>query len=288
MSDSIEGPVGVVGLGVMGGSLARALSARGIEVRGYSPDPAEAEAARAAGAVAAVAPSVEASARGVAWWVVAVPLSALAEVVAAGARAAPPRVMDLVSLQQPPLRVAVEAGIAPRYRSAHPMVGSERSGYAASLPDLFLGAPVWLSAPGGGAGGASAPRGPESERLDAEVESFWRRLGARPTWCDPAVHDRRMAAASHLPQLTSNLLAHLLEAEGLRPADLGPGGLDMTRLAASSPAVWGSLLGHTAPELAPLLRRLAQASADLARHLETGDREAVDRLLTRTRRWRDA
>lgn len=285
---SIRGPVGVVGLGVMGGSLARALSARGVIVRGYSPDRAEAEAAREAGAVATIASSVEESARGVAWWIVAVPLSALAEVVAEGARAAPPRVMDLVSLQRPPLEVAEAAGLALCYRSAHPMVGSERSGFAASRPDLFDGATVWLSAPRGRAAGGSAADDATPRRLDEETESFWTMLGAHPAWCDPSEHDHRMAAASHLPQLTANLLARLLEAEGVGSSDLGPGGLDMTRLAGSSPALWTDLLRHAGPDVAPLLRQLAGAATTLARDLEAGDLEAVGRLLTHTRRWRDA
>lgn len=277
MDGAIEGPVGIAGLGVMGGSLARALSAWGVPVRGFSPDPDEARAARDAGAVAEIAPTVEASAAGVRWWVVATPLSALPAVFSAGARSAPPRVIDLASLQAPALAAARGAGLGPVHRSAHPMVGSERSGFGASQAALYAGAPVWLSrAPVAEGGGA----------LDREVEAFWRAVGAEPAWIDAAEHDRRMAAASHLPQVGANLIAALMEEAGLSPADLGPGGLDTTRLAGSAPEMWLDLLPHSAPALVPLLERLAEASAELARDLENHDHDRVATLLARTRRWR--
>lgn len=277
MAGAIEGPVGIAGLGVMGGSLARALSASGVPVLGFSPDADEARAAREAGAVREVAASVEASAAGVRWWVVATPLSALPGVFAAGARSDPPRVIDLASLQAPALLAAREAGLGAVHRSAHPMVGSERSGFGASQAALYTGAPVWLSRADPLEGGGA---------LDRAVEAFWRAVGAEPTWVDAGVHDRRMAAASHLPQLGANLLASVMEEAGLSPADLGPGGLDTTRLAGSGPEMWLDLLPHSAPALVPLLKRLAEASAEVARDLENRDHDRVTALLARTRRWR--
>jgi hypothetical protein len=55
---------------------------------------------------------------------------------------------------------------------------------------------------------------------------------------DPAAHDRLLAWTSHLPQAASTALALALAGAGIRPGDLGPGGRDMTRLAASSPSLW--------------------------------------------------
>lgn len=272
---TIEGPVGIVGMGVMGGSLARALAARGVPVRAYSADSDDAGAALAAGVVSTVVDSVEASAAGAAWWIVATPLAALPEVFAAGRSGQPARVMDLASLQRPAIAAAGAAGLAPIHRSAHPMVGSERSGFAASSADLYEGAEVWISRPEGGAG-----------TLDAEVDDFWRALGAAPESIDPRVHDRRMAAASHLPQLAANALALVLEESGLAVGDLGPGGRDATRLAGSSPRMWSDLLPHSAADLAPLLKRLSEESAELARLLDHADHDTMAALLARTRRWR--
>lgn len=281
----MTGAVGVVGLGVMGGSLARALSARGVAVRGYSPDDDEARAALHAGALAEVVDSVEASARGVEWWVVATPLAALPAVFGAGGGGSVPRVIDLTSLQRPALDAAAAAGLASVHRSAHPMVGSERSGFAASSATLYQGAVVWLSSRQP-TGSASSEDGTAAEALDKEVEDFWRALGAAPAWIDADTHDRRMGAVSHLPQLGANLLALVLEEAGISPSDLGPGGLDATRLAGSSPEMWLDLLPHSRGTVVPLLKRLAEESAALARHLEHDDHDRVAAMLARTRRWR--
>lgn len=269
--------VGIVGLGVMGGGVARALSARGVEVRGYSPDPAEARAAAEAGAVAVVCGDVAESARDVDWWIVATPLSALPEVFRRGAASRPPRVMDLASLQGPPRRAAEAAGLGAVHCSAHPMAGSERSGFAASVPDLYRGAPVWLSA------------GEEARRaLGSEAEAFWTSLEAAPRWIEAGAHDDRMAAVSHLPQVTANALAAVLASRGVDPDDLGPGGADMTRLAASSPAMWQDLLAASGPRIAPLLRELARGLEEWAERIESGGPEAVEAEMSRTRAWRRA
>lgn len=266
--------VGVVGLGVMGGSLARALSEQGVRVQGWSPDPAEVRAAVEQGALARAADSPEDSARGVAWWIVATPLSALPEVFRRGAPADPPRVMDVASLQGPAVTAAREAGVGPVHVSAHPMAGSERSGFEASRSDLYRGVPVWLSSGSGGEGPV------------ADAEAFWAALEARPQRIDAADHDRRMAVASHLPQLASNVLARVLEAAGIAPDDLGPGGRDATRLAGSSPELWGDLLRYSGGDVAPLLRRLASEAEAVAGRLDAGDLEAVTEILDHTRRWR--
>ncbi len=267
--------VGVVGLGVMGGALARALSERGVSVRGWSPDPAEVRAAVEQGALASAAESVEDSARDVDWWIVATPLSALPEVFRRGAASEPPRVMDVASLQGPALAAAREAGMGRVHVSAHPMAGSERSGFGASRSDLYRGVPVWLST---GSQGSEEPL--------ARAEAFWTALEARPLRIDAVEHDRRMAGVSHLPQLASNVLARVLEAEGFAPGDLGPGGRDATRLAASSPELWGDLLVHSGAEVAPLLRRLAAEAEALAGRLDAGELDDVKAMLDHTRRWR--
>ncbi|MBT8335642.1 MAG: NAD(P)-binding domain-containing protein, partial [Gemmatimonadetes bacterium] len=101
---SHEGPslpetVGIVGLGVMGGSLARALAARGVAVFGYTPDPSEGAAALEAGAVRELRSTAAASARDVECWVVATPLAAFGGIFEAAAGAVPSLIMDVGSLQ---------------------------------------------------------------------------------------------------------------------------------------------------------------------------------------------
>ena len=276
-SGALPRSVGVVGLGVMGGSLARALSGRGARVVGHSPDPDEVQAAMAVGAIVDTGTSVAATAEGVEWWIVATPLAALEGAFGAASSSVPGAVMDVASLQAAPLAWSAAAGLGDRHVSAHPMVGSERSGFEASRDDLYEGAPVWLS--------ASRECDPGIAR---RAEAFWRALGAVPEWIDADEHDGRMAAASHLPQLTATALALVLERSGLSPEDLGPGGRDTTRLAASSPVMWRDLLAQSRGRVAPLLRGLAAEAAQLATLLEAGDLDAIERVLRKTRSWRQS
>ena len=127
---------------------------------------------------------------------------------------------------------------APVFVGAHPMCGTERSGYAAARDDLFDGARVWLC-PLPDRGSATAL---------AIARDFWTLLGGRPRSVAAPRHDRIMANASHLPQLVSNALAAVMDDAGLAPDLLGPGGRDMTRLAGSSPTMWLPLLKALADE----------------------------------------
>ncbi len=268
--------LGVVGLGVMGGSLALAWKrAIGGTVLGYSPDPAEADEAKAAGAVDGVCATVAESAVGVDWWVIATPLGALREVWASVETALPARAMDLASLQGPALRVAAACGADGTSVTAHPMVGREGSGFRAASVDLFDGAPIWLSA------SSQAPAA-----LRSEAESFWRGLGARPAWIEASTHDERMVGASHLPQLAANALARAMARRGLTPDDLGPGGRDMTRLAASSAAMWRDLLSESGASASAALASLSEEIDDLRRMLDDGDLDALSDRMRETRRWR--
>jgi prephenate dehydrogenase len=95
-----------------------------------------------------------------------------------------------------------------------------------------------------------------------------------------------MSVASHLPQLVANALATVIAEHGLRPEELGPGGRDMTRLAASSPAMWADLLAYASPELGESLRAVGRLAERLADLLEEGDMDSIDRVMRDTRSWR--
>ena len=274
---TLPGTVGLVGLGVMGGSLAQALAARGVAVFGHTPDFAEGAAALEAGAVRDLRPTPASTARDVECWIVATPLAAFGGIFEAAAGAGPPLIMDLGSLQGPPLDRSAAAGLGLRHVSAHPMVGSERSGFDGARADLYDGAPVWLSA-----GDETTPGARRA------AEAFWSALGAEPRWIDAEAHDVRMAVASHLPQLTATTLAAVMAERGVVPGDLGPGGRDTTRLAASSPIMWRDLLAESAPRVAPLMRALAAEAERWAERLESGDLDAVLRAIDSSRSWRSS
>lgn len=126
---------------------------------------------------------------------------------------------------------------APCYIGGHPMAGSEDSGIDAADGQLFQGA-TWLLTPTGDVE-------PDAfERLSGHLHA----IGARVLAVDPERHDRLVAAASHLPQvLASALMAHAsrrAEEEGALLAVAAGGFRDVTRVAASDPELWRSILAE--------------------------------------------
>jgi prephenate dehydrogenase len=270
--------VAVLGLGVMGGSLARALAALDDppHVTGWSPRAAEREAALEAGAVAEAPSGWHEAAAEADLVVLAAPLRAscalLVDVAAVTSQET--TLSDVASLKAPLVRAAAEAGVSDRWVGSHPMAGSERSGFEAARGDLYEGARVWTVA------------APEADDRVSRVHALWRSVGAIPEAIDAEAHDTLMALASHLPQLASNALAAVMANAGVIPAQLGPGGRDATRLAASGPGLWRDLFEHASPELAGGLHALARAAEHIAELLEAGDLDGLEELMGSTRAWR--
>jgi prephenate dehydrogenase len=136
--------VAVVGLGVMGGSFARALTgtAAAPEVRGWSHDADERRAALYAGAVMAAPEDLKEALQKADLVAIATPLQAACRLIAdiaADTLARDATIMDVSGLKAPVARAAAKAGVASRFVGAHPMAGSEASGFPASRPDLFEG-----------------------------------------------------------------------------------------------------------------------------------------------------
>jgi prephenate dehydrogenase len=274
----VDGPVAVVGLGLMGGSLARALRdlPNPPTVLGVDGDPVAGAQALEAGAVQTFDPEGSALLAEARTVVYAVPPSVLPSLLEVHGPRLPLDALltDVLSLKGPVIRAAVEAGLGGRFVGSHPMAGGEGRGFAASRATLYRGARVWLA--------ATDQAGP-GVRLRAEA--FWRALGGEPRWIDPEEHDRRMGWVSHLPQLVANALAGALDAAGFSPGDLGPGGRDMTRLAASSPELWRDLLPHSAAVTGTGLTSVSRALNVVADLLARREVDRIVEFMERTREW---
>jgi prephenate dehydrogenase len=176
-------------------------------------------------------------------------------------------------------RAIVEAGRSLSSRihfvGGHPLGGGERGGFAFARPDLFAGRP-WILTPDGE---SASPAVDLLSRLAAG-------LGARPMTLDAAEHDRLMAFVSHLPQLAaSTLMATVggtVGAEGLRMA--GRGLLDTTRLASSPADLWRDVCATNADGIAEALDRLIAALGSLRADLQRG--EAIDTIFGEAAHWR--
>jgi len=268
--------VAIAGLGVIGGSLAKALVKAGITVRAYSPLRAERERARAEqiGVVDTLDAALVRNASAV---VVAVPLDRIASV----ARDLRPHVADgcvvthTGSLQRPE-SLGIDAANHEWLIGTHPLAGSEGSGFEHSSPDLFSGAMVSIE-----------------ERASSQqrgiIEKLWRAASAATlTWRSAEAHDRLMSWVSHLPQLTATALGLALSRADIDPRAGGPGLRDMTRLAASSLMVWRPILDGAPEETVGALRALEQAAGELRSALESGDQELLSEMWTAARAWRAA
>jgi prephenate dehydrogenase len=270
--------VAVIGLGVVGGSLVRALARLpgGPRVLGASPDATDRSAAERETGARTATDAVEVI--GEADVVVyAAPLGAIVEMLPAHAPRlrADALVTDVAGLKRPVLEAAVKAGLGERFVGAHPLAGGEGAGFAGGRADLFGGARVFLC--------ADAAAKPAAR---ARAEALWRAVDANPSWVDADEHDRLMVCVSHLPQLVANALALALQDQGIAAGELGPGGRDMTRLAQSPPRMWSDLLAHTGADAAGLLRAVVDRIEDVAGRLERGDGAGVAELMARTRAWR--
>ena len=177
-------------------------------------------------------------------------------------------------------RVVVEAARALPSRftfvGGHPLAGAARGGLEHARPDLFHGRP-WVLTPSGEGSGAAL------EKLSAFVGA----LGAEPRIIEPATHDRLLAFLSHLPQLTASALMQVVgEAVGEEGLALSGRGLaDTTRLASSPPEIWRDIVATNADQLAPALDILIGLLGDLRDDLGKGER--LTEVFSVAERWRE-
>lgn len=270
--------VALIGLGLIGGSLARDLAARGARVLGHDSDPETLEAALHDGAIAeALGPGLEGIEEADVV-VLAVPVAAAPPLL----EALRPRldrarlVTDVGSTKRTIGLAAVRLGLGDRFVGAHPLAGDHRSGWAAGRPGLFRDARVFL-----------CPTPATSAAARTLASTLWTTVGGRPEFVDADEHDRRLAWTSHLPQVTATALGAALAARGIDRAELGPGGRDTTRLAASAPGLWTDIALDNAASLAPAIAALEARLAELRGALEHGDAETVRRFFASGREWAD-
>lgn len=265
----------VVGLGLIGGSLALAARAAGAAaaVAGYDPDPEARATAARLGAVDRAADRLEDALAGAELVVLAAPPRALLAAAPAVAAAVPrgALVTDVAS---------TKAEVVARYRAAldgratfvggHPLAGSERRGLLAARPDLFRGAPWVLT-----------PETPAERAAAARLARWLRRLGARPLCLSPAAHDALLAATSHLPQVASSALAAAVARRAGERAPLarlvGPGYRDATRLAASPADLWVDIALTNADNIVGAVEALVAELLAFRRLLRARDAEGLRR-----------
>ncbi len=274
----------VVGVGLLGGSVAKAARAQGLarEIVGIGRDRARLEPALVEGVLDRATTDLAAGVGEADFVVLAATVAAIESLL--------PRVWPAVS----PDAVVTDVGSTKRgivaaaerlgatrplaFVGSHPMAGSERSGYAVARADLFRGATVVVT-----------PTDATPPVALKRVTEFWEALGARVTALDPETHDRAVAAISHLPHLVAMALVD--GAARFEPEALGlaaRGFRDTTRIAASDPAVWQEIFMANRDALAASVEAFQRALAELGRLVERGDPEALRAAIQRVKTTREA
>jgi prephenate dehydrogenase len=245
----------IVGLGLIGGSIARAIRVRAApnepwSVAAWTPSGTGPSAALAAGVIDAAPASIAETLTGADLVVLAAPpiacLELLGRLADGDAMLLEPgaTVTDVASTKEAIVARAAELGLP--FVGGHPMAGSDRSGWSASSPDLFVERPWVVSPP------TDAPAG-AVER----VEDLARVCGARPIRMGAADHDRAAAAVSHLPLLLSVALVEAVRgaADGAETAALAASAWrGMTRLASGDVDMAAGIAATNARNLAARAR----------------------------------
>lgn len=265
--------VGIVGLGLIGGSLARDMAACGIRVHGFDNDHATLRAAIDARIVSAPLDADLENIDGLDAVILAVPVTAALGILERSAERLRrvPLVTDVCSTKQTLQTAAARLGLAHSFIGGHPLAGDHRCGWASSRTGLFRSATVYLCP-----GESTTP--PALERLAA----LWRLIGAAPENINAAVHDRRLAFTSHMPQAVSTALARVLACAAIPFDQLGPGGRDMTRLARSSPDVWTPIALDNADLLCEAIVAIEAQLATLRTALAADDHREVQAFFDTT------
>jgi prephenate dehydrogenase len=270
--------VAVIGLGLIGGSLARDLAARGARVLAYDTDATHLRRALHEGVVHEALDATLAGLAGAEVIVIAVPVDAAIEILGRmGKLASDARLItDVGSTKARIVATAREAGLGDRFVGSHPMAGGHRSGWEASRVGLFEDAPVYL-----------CPTPTANEEARTLANELWRAIGGRPVCIDADRHDRQLAWTSHLPHIVSTALALTLAQSGVSRADLGPGGRDVTRLAGSSADVWTAIAHDNAAAIDDALAAAEQEIGAFRRALAVTDAAALHQRFSAARKWFD-
>lgn len=275
----LAGRIVVVGLGLIGGSLALALKRSGYEgtIVGFDAIRENLADAYQANAVDVAANSLAEALAGADLVFVAVPLGAYRQLfreMAALVEGQDMVITDMGSVKGYVHRLAAQYFAPPvMFVGGHPMSGSEKGGFRAATPTLFENTSYFMT--------PAQPQSPAAERVAAIV----RRIGATPVAIEPDEHDRVTAQISHVPHLAAAALVDTLENSNV--AFVGAGFRDMTRIASGNPALWKDILSCNRREVLQALAKLEKAIAGIKDIIVAADDHKLYEWLQRSKAIQD-
>ena len=282
--------IAIIGVGLIGGSLAQALkAAESVDtIVGFGPDRSQLEAALRLGVIDEYHNAINDAIRGVDVVVLAAPLATfddLLKAISAAWRQASPKenviITDVGSAKRGVITAAREhlGDLFPRFVPGHPIAGTEKSGVEASFSTLFKAHRVILT--------PVAETAPEVLR---RVAQMWEAVGAEIVYLEAEHHDRVLAATSHLPHLLAyalvDCLANMQDREEIFTFAAG-GFADFTRIASSHPRLWHDICFANRDQLLKAIDQFERHLSRIRDAINNGDGSSVLNVLERAKMARD-
>ncbi|MGB6977291.1 MAG: prephenate dehydrogenase/arogenate dehydrogenase family protein [Gammaproteobacteria bacterium] len=263
----------IIGLGLIGGSIALALKQRSFSGRilAYDAHSESLQTAIASKCIDEATTDIGVAVQKADYIIIAVPLTAYKTIFRAIRSHLQPHtiITDVGSVKTSVIDLAQqELGDAfPRFVPGHPIAGIEKSGISAASADLFQDKLVILN-----------PTPLTNAQAVTGIKQLWEKTGAQVEQMDASVHDKMLAATSHLPQMLAytylqTLLPHKDFPQLLKYA--GSGFKDFTRIAASNPALWVGIALNNRDALLQELKQFRQHLDELANILTAGNDSAL-------------
>ena len=271
--------VAILGVGLLGGSVALSLRRKRPEtvLVGNTRNNEKCQRLRDTGIVDHATTSIAEACQDSDVVVVAAPVDKIPEMVIQAAAATPDEcvISDVGSTKAGIMEAVGQHEVAARkFVAAHPIAGSEKTGFEHAQPDLFDGKVVVLT-----------PSAANSEQQTDLAKDFWQIVGGTIVTMDATEHDTHLARISHVPHLVSALVARMAT-EQSRPL-AGSGWEDITRVAAGDPTMWTAICGQNRAAIVAELARFAD-ELDLLRKTIGQSDDAIHQWLQEAKRIKEA
>ncbi len=275
----------IIGVGLIGGSLARALKRVGAcgEVVGCGRNTANLQHAVELGVIDRYDTNPASAVKNADMVVVAVPLGTMASMFATIREALFPQaiITDVGSAKATVVADARQhlGEHLPRFVPGHPIAGTEKSGVAASFAELFENRRVILT-----------PLPETDSQAHAKVTTMWKTTGAEVVDMSVEHHDKVLAATSHLPHVLAYSLVDTLANMETRTEifRFAAGGFrDFTRIASSDPRMWHDICLANRDAILQVLGEFSTDLAQLAEAIQQGDSQRIENIFTRAKTARD-
>lgn len=285
MSNKIINKLCIIGVGLIGGSLARALKKAGAvgEVVGAGRDVSHLEKAKALGVIEHFETDISVAVKGCDMVVLAVPLGAMQSVFE---KIAPVKTDDMVITDVGSAKGSVVNAAENAFNTipetlvpGHPIAGTEKSGVEASFPELYENRRIIVT-----------PLETSSKTATEKVRSMWQACGAEVVETTIEHHDEVLAATSHLPHMLAYSLVDTLAKMDAKTEifDYAAGGFrDFTRIASSDPDMWHDICIANSDALVKMITKFSVDLQKLATAIENNDSTYLKETFSRAKKARD-